>query len=134
METLSKSKYFYNDFDLNTSLFVCGVYPESASMSEEEYKAEINKLIALLEDHKPKYVIGHMQQMNFAITPEVQEWLDQNLFACYERIGISRLALVLSKDLFTAVSIEQTMDDKTVASFETMNFDDYDKAKTWILG
>ncbi len=132
MEILSSSPYMFFEWDSLLSLLICNVKPESIRMEDGEYRDEIRTIITYVNQHKPQNVIGNMQDMNFTISLETQEWLDANLFAAYTKNGTKKLALVLSKDLFAAVSIEQTMDDHTPSIFETQYFDDIDNAMLWI--
>lgn len=129
--SLTSNQYFYNDYSAEQSTLISSVFPASASMSEERYKQEISGLIALLEQHKPKKVVGNMKEMFFPISPEIQKWLDENLFACYAKIGLKKLAIILSNDLFTAVSIEQTIEDVEESAISVKYFDDLEKGLEW---
>lgn len=133
MKLITKDSYFAHYFDADNSLFASVVYPETEQMSDEEYRANINELVGLFDEKQPLLVLGDMKDMNFPISPETQEWLNESLFACYNRIPMKRLALVVSDDIFTAVSTEQAVEDAAPEKYEVRYFQTFDEAKNWLL-
>lgn len=75
-------------------------------------------------------VLADARQFEFTITPEVQLWVNDNIIGLYPQHGVSKLAFLVSPDLFSQISIEQTIDEKEQA-FEVRYFDDENKAIEW---
>ena len=102
-------------------------------MSSNEYIEELQVFIDLVKKHKPIRVLGDMVDFNFTITPQIQEWLNENLFPVYQEIGFKKIAILLSKGFFQSLSIQQAMQEENANSFQTSYFDDAVKAQEWLL-
>jgi len=129
--TLTSNEFFKNEFYPAHALFISHATPETLAMSEARYKAEILDMVVLFDKYKPKRVIGNQVDMQFSITPEIQDWLNETMISWYVKNGLEKLALVTSKDLFTAVSVEQTMEEAPETPFAFQYFDDINKAIAW---
>ena len=102
------------------------------NMTDEEYRDEVKSLIELVQEKKPKRMLGDMKNFTFPIDPETQIWLNENLFETYIKQGIDKLALILSNDLFSQISIEQTVEEEATFAFETKYFNNLDEAYSWL--
>lgn len=102
-------------------------------MTEEEYKEEGAKFLEVILKYFPKKIIVDGQDMLFPVVPELQEWTNETIFAKGIAIGLNKMSIVMSKDLFTQVSVEQLIDEAKDAVLLTRYFDDKAQAKEWIL-
>ena len=102
-------------------------------MSAEEYIQELSVFIDLVRAHRPKRILGNMVDFRFPITPEIQAWVDENLFSVYREIGFEQIAILLSEEFIASLSIEQTMDSAGDNGFQTAFFDNEEAAKRWLL-
>lgn len=132
MQVLTDTAFFQNTYDPNTGVFTSHVKPESANMDDATYRQEIETLVARLKEVSPKLVRGNMREMLFTIEPRTQAWVNKVLLGCYEELGIKKLALVLSEDFFSSVSIEQTMEERENRLYETRFFTDPEEAMVWL--
>lgn len=105
----------------------------SEKMSEEDFKQEIEGEKKALEEVKPKSILADTLQMGFAIPPDLQEWHNNLIFPVFESIGLRKLAILVSHDLFVQVSIEQLIDENNSnAGFKTKYFDSEENAINWL--
>ncbi|SFF53185.1 hypothetical protein [Thermoflexibacter ruber] len=106
---------------------------DSEKMSEEDFKAEIEAEKKALEEVKPKNILADTLQMGFAIPPNLQEWHNGIIFPVFQGIGLQKLAILVSHDLFVQVSIEQLIDEeKSNTDLKTRYFDSEENAINWL--
>lgn len=132
MIVLNENEFFKNEADAEDRVIISSVKSESKNMEDARYREEILELCRHLEEHKPKGVVGNMKEMFFTITPDTQEWLNESLFGTYFKIGLKRLALIVSEELFAAVSIEQTVDESEKLPFEVKYFESVEEGMAWV--
>jgi hypothetical protein len=133
MIELHNTKYFVINFDEENELFHYVFHKTTEQMTSEEYVNELKIFIDLVKEHKPKKVLGDMIDFGFSITPEIQEWVNANLFQVYKEINFKKIAILLSKGFIESLSIEQTMEEDTTNSFETSYFNDEETALRWLI-
>jgi len=133
MSELHRTRYFVISYDEENALFYYLFNENTEHMLEEEYIAELQTFISLVKEYKPKRVLGHMVDFKFTITPKIQEWINENLFAVYREIDFEKIAILLSIDIFGSVSIQQTMEEETTEAFQTSYFDSEEEAMNWLL-
>lgn len=106
---------------------------DSEKMSEEDFKEEIEAEKKAFEEVKPKNILADTLQMGFAIPPNLQEWHNAIIFPVFQSIGLQKLAILVSHDLFVQVSIEQLIDeDKSNTGLRTRYFDSEENAINWL--
>lgn len=107
--------------------------PNTSKISEKEYLDELKAFIPLVEKYKPKAILADTRNFGFVNSPDVQEWINENILALYAKIGVRKHAILISSDLFTAVAVEMTMDEDRSGTFQNQYFEDETLAKTWLL-
>lgn len=105
----------------------------TGDMDVEEYLEELKTYISLTKEYKPLNIYADTREFAFTITPDVQEFIDENILALYSKIGTEKHAVIVSKDLFASVSVEQTMDENAGdQTFKNEYFDDPEQAEKWL--
>lgn len=107
---------------------------KSENMSDEDFKQQITFIKEAVIQYKPLYVVGNAVNMAYGITPELQEWHNNFLFPAFRDEKVEKLAIVVSEDIFTQVSIEQLIEDEKDAFFLTQYFGRESAALDWLLG
>jgi len=102
-------------------------------MTVEQYYDMLGNFIPIIKEYKPKNILADTTHFRFTITPDVQEWINEHILSLYSEIGVKKHAVLLSSDLFTLVSVEQTMDDYQEGVFINHYFEDSQKALDWLL-
>ncbi|MEN8119215.1 MAG: STAS/SEC14 domain-containing protein [Bacteroidota bacterium] len=105
----------------------------SDSTDKDEFKKLINEWRATIEKYKPKKQLIDYSEYNFKITPELQQYINDNLMKPAYEAGIRKVAFLLSHDLFSQMTIEKTMQKNTGHLFEIKYFNNFQKAKDWLL-
>ena len=133
MIELYRNHYFLVSFEEANELFHYVFFEATELMKPEEYIEELTVFIDLVKKYKPKRVLGDMINFKFVITPDIQEWVNENLFSVYIEIGFKKIAILLSTSFVEQVSIQQTLEEAESGSFATAYFDDEKTALAWLL-
>jgi len=119
-------------------------YPE-VSLLKHEYLAKTTPLswaelqgafrtyIQFLKQYKPAFILVDFTRLNFIFHKEMQDWVNKNVVDAFRKTGIKKWAALVSAQLFSQVSIEQTMESRKDYDFETKYFDSEDEALKWLL-
>ena len=86
------------------------------------------------ETHQPEKSLVDTSQFLMSVSPETQVWVNENIHVRSLQAGIKKFAYLVSKDLFSQVSIEQTMEESNASeSFQTKYFENEKEAIDWLL-
>ncbi len=123
-----ESKYVEVLFDesINT-----GIGNWNGFVSGEEYKTGLNKALELLKEKKTHKWIGNLSNME-AITEEDQRWANEVWFPNALAAGMKRLGVVVSKDIFNQMSVEEMLNKVESLDLVTQYFDNLENAKAWM--
>jgi len=73
------------------------------------------------------------QHFLMPVVPETQEWVNAHIHQRSLKAGIKKFAYLVSKDLFSQVSIEQTMEEGNAKEiFDTRYFENESEAMGWL--
>lgn len=107
---------------------------DTERMTEETFKQELTKYVEVAEQYRPSGSLVDTGQFLMTVVPEVQSWVQQNIHPRSLQAGVRKFAYIVSKDVFSQVSIEQTMEEEvTGAMFKTQYFDDVAQATEWLM-
>lgn len=132
MKKLLETKFIDIEYHKENMLYKLIWKSETENMSDEEFK-EIMTAYASFFDRGGKYVLHDMIKMNYAIPPETQEWLDSYVNKKGVEAGIEKAAFVLSTNIFSSVSVQQTNDEMNAKKLPIQYFDNEEKAKDWLF-
>lgn len=70
-----------------------------------------------------------------AIRPADQDWLNEQWFPEFAKLGVQRLAIVLSQDGMNRMGVDNIMQRATAhVPFDTQHFANADEARRWAAG
>lgn len=98
-------------------------YRQNLLKMAEVVAAEENNFLGVLMDNR---------QFVFTISPETQRWINENIFPVFVHKGARYGAFVVSKDLFTNISVKQTLEEDEATPFVIRYFEDIETASTWL--
>ena len=125
-------KSTYQTIILDNSILSQTWQKKSDDMDNQLFKDEMVELGKAFDNKKPKLVLINMQNFVFAVSPEVQEWVNKNVNSKLLQVGTQKIAFVVSSDLFTKISVEQTLGEDEEAELPSKYFKDVEKAKKWL--
>ncbi len=102
-------------------------------MTEEDYKEDVKHWVKTAEIYTPGRLFVDDRDMKFLISPEFQNWINQNLIVPGIKYGMRKVAFLESPEIFAQVSVEQLMDENEDTILKIKYFEDDTKAKEWLL-
>lgn len=133
MQTLHESRWITVAYDPTHQMLVATWKSECWAMPESAFK-DINLLyISCFEQHPVKSFLIDTREFAFAITPELQEWVAGFIIPKVVGLGLRRLAFLVSKEMVAQLSIEQTMEESAVDTFQNRFFDTLEQARAWCI-
>lgn len=104
----------------------------TTQMEDEQYKDESLNYLALITELKPSKIMANTQELFFTISPDLQEWVNQNILA-YRSVPVDKVAVVESKAYITRFSVSQTMEEPEGIKFTTSYFESREQAWEWLV-
>jgi len=105
---------------------------ESERMSLQEFKDALLLLNTLVAKHKPSLLIADLKDLVFGINPDLQHWILKEIIK-KGYTGYKKLAILVSEDIFTQISIEQMFNDFKEMPFEIKYFTHSKEANYWLV-
>lgn len=127
------SGFIYSEFLEDDKIVSVDWLPSTDSLKEEGFKKEALDNLEFILSCQPKKILSNTLDLKFYVHPELQIWFNQNVLAKELEIGVQKIAIVVSPDLITQLSVEQTMGEKVGEKFTTRFFDNKDEAKEWLV-
>ena len=101
-------------------------------MSDENYKEIQLKTIDLFKKKLAKKMFIDVKKFNFPIVPDLQKWTVENIINTLANAGILKIAYLAPTELFSQVSIEQTLKEDEEQIFPYKYFDKKESAMEWL--
>ncbi len=119
-------------FDTNNQMLEA-TWLEQAQLQHEEFKKYLENWCVFVETYKPKCFFVDSRKGHVIMTPDIQEWHDTIIIPRYINAGVKKIAFILSEDIFEALSVQQSFEEKNANSnLQTNFFDNVEDAKEWL--
>lgn len=132
MEKIHESKFQQIMYDAETGILTEVWLPETAEMEDEDFQTEMKQQVFAVRSKQPKGVLTESLQMRYAISIDMQEWLNSEIFPQFIAIGVIKIAMLLPEEIIAQLSIEQSMDESEGSKFQVQYFSEKDKAMEWL--
>ncbi|MDX2305111.1 MAG: hypothetical protein NW226_20035 [Microscillaceae bacterium] len=132
IEVFYENEYIVYSIDRSKALFEV-IWKDTTFLREEVFKEIIIKQKESTLFYRPRKVLIDSTFFDFAIDPSLQKWFDDQIFSATIKSGIQKVGIVISKDLFAQVSVEQTMEEGQGIMHLTRYFRTYQEARYWLL-
>ncbi len=133
MNILHQTDYMKVMHNKSTGIFEYHWTARNRELDDEGYQRELSKMMEFIHSIKPQLVIANTQQSAFVVHLEMQNWLIEHVIVAAARSGMKKLALIVSKDFITQISIEQSIEDTEEKPFTTQYFDEVEKGRDWLM-
>ena len=107
-------------------------------MDDESYRQLVLSYLQQLQIYRPQRVLVDSRNAEYIITPDLQDWINVNIYPQAAAAGVRKLAFLVSNDIFVTISIEQTVEDSMAndiisTQMQQRFFDDREQALNWLL-
>jgi len=131
MKKVFKNEYitiFHNkDANITTSKWST----KTINMDEDDFKKSHLAIVDAITDSRSKAVIGDAREFAFSIVPDVQHWVLYETFPLMIAAGLKKIAMIVSPDVFSQVSVEQSLAENESSPLIIKYFEDKEEAFKW---
>ena len=131
IKNFSDHKFYRFEFD--DRLLKVIWFAESKNMTVEDFKLHQKLQTNIIIERSYKYMLVNSLDFAFPISPDIQKWLDETQLKKAANYGLKRIAILVPTDLFSGISVEQTMSSDVAKQFSTAYFKDEMEAKAWLF-
>jgi len=110
MKKIFENNYKLIEFD-EQSKIVHDTWKNTVKLDNDKYLTEMTRIAENVELYKPKGLLVNAINFEYGITPETQEWINKNIFNRFAEAGVTKIAMIMSTDFITALSLEQVMEE-----------------------
>ncbi len=103
----------------------------SERMVDQDYRNEIEKQFTFIATQKIKYILFDTLQFYFTIPPETQKWNNEIIVKHFHDAGVTKVGVAVAPDIFSEMSVQQTMDENRAVNFDTQYFQTKEEAMAW---
>lgn len=132
MERIYTSPFYTIDWIASDTMFEFH-FIDTTNMSWKDFQEELLLQVKFAHKYQPKYFFFDTQNFDFTIAPDMQDWIDTNIFAEFVKAGVVKYAYIVSKELISQLSIELLMDENVGKYFKTEYFTSEEEAKKWLF-
>ncbi len=130
---LIENKFYKIELEAEKNLLVVTWNSLSEDMSKDDFKEQQTKQTDFTIDKMITFVCIDARNFYFTITPDLQEWTNNEQIPRAIKAGLKKIATITPSDLFSEVSVEQTMEEETAKTIESNYFDNKASALEWLL-
>lgn len=125
------SIYHQLEYFPDKSLLTITWTTQTMNMTEDDFKQVLLEILAFIKKNKVEWYLADTQEFKFSIIPEVQDWTNTHFLPQIFELGVKKMAIIVSEDLFSQVSIEQVLEDNQ-SGMQSAYFKTTDEALQWL--
>jgi len=125
------SEYYKKSYNKEKSLITITWKPATDRMSDTAFKAVLIEILDAIKIERPEFYLANTQHFLFTIIPELQDWANKYFVHEIYQLGVKKMGVVVSADLFAQVSIEQVLSDDG-SGMQSAYFPSVEKAENWL--
>jgi len=133
MKTLYQSNFYQISYDEKHQLIHYYHPATTFDMTPGQYQQELQTVIKYWLEYKPKLGLGDLRDFQFIITPDMQEWMDNQFQPVIEAINLQKHAVLLPPEFVVQLAVKQAVEINPGTHVETCYFTDEQEAKQWLL-
>ncbi|WP_299460849.1 hypothetical protein [uncultured Microscilla sp.] len=135
METLFSDQFNDILYNKENGIHYHVTKPTTAQMTETEFKQMLLNWKQLMVSHNPRWILVDSLNLHFPVSPELQNWLVQNITIPVLAIGsIIKSSFVLPQEFISQLSVSQFMDEASNVSPKNnlQYFSSREAAEIWL--
>jgi hypothetical protein len=131
MQKIHDDTFFQVSWDGETRVIRIDWREASASMTDEDFKSELELFAGLVEERKARGILVDVEQFRHRPSPDLQPWRVKNISTRYAAAGVKRFAFLFPPGAQVPPMMNQSSPGE---SFETRAFNSVDEATKWLIG
>lgn len=127
MEVLSENQFVR--FEKHSEAQRLEIYwVQSKDLTVEDLKQILLLQNSLIKEYQLTSLLVDTRNMAFTIAPSLQDWIQSEILSTM--YSIKQYGFIVGEDVFTQVSVEQTMDSES-SKMKTRYFSSLEEAREW---
>ncbi|TAE13791.1 MAG: hypothetical protein EAZ95_10620 [Bacteroidetes bacterium] len=104
----------------------------STEMTPDEFKSETDFEVQAFQKYQSTKIFVEFRYFGYALTPEEEAWHFGALQATFEKVGLKKIAVMVSPEIYAFVTTNQNPETTPKRFYEMSYFDDETKAYDWL--
>ena len=109
-KVVHQSPFAIAKFDAEKALYTLTYLPETANMTNQEWKDLMTELLIVTDMLKPKYILDDNRDRLYAYPPEIQDWTLRLFIDTWQKNGLVKYVQVVPRDFINELSAEQIVE------------------------
>ena len=131
MEIKTNTRFLSLELDESSNSLI-SIWETKGDMREDDYKNLFLIYMEAVKQTKPQHIVIDAINARYAISVELQRWINSKIYPVYEKLKVRKMAIVMSEDFIAQLSFEQVAEEIELPGFEIAYFVNIEKAMTWI--
>ncbi|MCS6967054.1 MAG: hypothetical protein RMJ44_02660 [Cytophagales bacterium] len=136
MNTIFQNHSLLMSIDPTQRLMIT-VWTTKPTLQDEEYKELMYSFLNAILQYRPERILIDSRKAEYVIRPDMQDWINANIYPPAAEAGVRKAAFLLGEDLFMQLSLEQVVEDsmqneKVRQIIQQNFFHNYDEAIQWL--
>lgn len=128
---LFKKDFF--DYETNSNFFKITWNKNSEKITEKEFYIELERIAKLIDEHKPKNILGNIIKLSHLIIDEGVIKYMKIMIPAFQNSNLQKLAVVVNENLFKQLFIEHLFENAMkVHNFKGNYFKTPEEALKWL--
>lgn len=111
--------------------FLEQIWTNQEDMETDDFKSNMLAYAELYQKYDVQYVFVDSRLMSYPVTPEVQDWINENILPKIMPY-LKKLGFLLSDDIFEEMSIRQAIGDSEFEEQIVRYFKDEEEVRNWL--
>lgn len=127
--------FIAEDLEKSFIYFFYKIAPENMPpMRDEDFQKSMTAYGKRVLEYRHSYLLVDTSNGSYTIAPEMQEWVAKEIAPM--TMSLTRMAFVLSPDIFAQVSLQQMMEEEGISDkySKPQYFDKEEDALQWLFG
>ena len=129
---LLETKYQKFEFDKPNSILIQNWQASTVDMDDDEYKKEQLSMLKFVRENDATKLLANTKEFRLPLVPEMQEWTSREINDVMYKSGITKVAFIVTSNIFSQVSIEQTQNENPDDCFVLKYFDNANEGIKWL--
>jgi len=126
-----KSKFMEVTFHQEQQTIEFRWFKETIELIDEDFKRELTQQVRSVAEYKPQNVLIDTTQFIFPISPEIQKWVDEEVYPAWAANGVSKMGLLMSPEMISQLSIQQAVAENSQVQLKSGFFETKAEAFEW---
>lgn len=100
-------------------------------LTDDDFMRELEQQVRSVGEYKPQFVLVDTIKFTFPISPDIQSWVDENVYPAWAKEGVKKMGFLMSKEFISQLSIEQAVQENSQEALKSGFFDAREKALAW---